>query len=110
MKISEIQTYIFKLENEIIHYKDMIHRELYTIVNNVISSDKEFLKYENGFYKWLKSYKDTYMLINDIKINATYEKGDIVKLHINNNSTGWDMTVEIVEVPKKLLTCIAEKI
>ena len=110
MKISEIQAYIFRLEVEIKHYNDMIHRELYTIVNDVISSDKEFLKYENGFYKWLKSYKDTYSLINDIKYNAAHKKGDIVKLHINNNSTGWDMTVETIDVPKKLLTLIAEKI
>lgn len=110
MKLSEIHMNILGLELKISHYEDLIRREIFNVIADILSTYKEFEIYENDFYKWLKSYnqKSPINIYQSIKQKST-SSDDFVKLHIINNSSGWDESTNIVTIPTKLIKLINEQ-
>ena len=106
MNINEYLLAISDSEYRIRHYKDQFAKMIYQIVADELSSDSEFMKIENNFYKFIKSYISqgkVCELIAKLK-EAKYTKETECKLY--ECYSEWQTTITGYIFPTKLIQLI----
>lgn len=107
MKISEINSRIMELKREIESLEDMVPQIVMTIIGQVCSSNKEWLKYENDLYEWFKSWDniyDAFYIIRNIAANKIYHQKLIVYLDPNREKSQGKIIAVPFELVKMLNT------